>query len=198
MAQPLHAAQVAARFKPLEPEKVELLLATLATLSLVRQLPEGTYVALPIFFQLPTTEIYMPAPASRDYSQWILSGRSIPLKKGAFLLAVFEDFVADKLTVAQLHEVFRPVEELPASLGNRTVFKLSYEVTDEVRFNRQPIRTAGGQLVRVSTQWSWANFPYVLRAVHQAFGIRLQGCRLTDQMRASMRRADAAYEEVDC
>ena len=126
-----------------------------------------------------------------------MPGHPSPLKKGPFLFAVFEDLVADKLTVAQLHEVFRAVEELPASLGKCTVFKLRHEVTDEVRFNRPPIRTADGQLVRVSTQWSWANFPFVLRAVHQAFGIRLQGCRLTDQMRASMRRAGATYEEMD-
>ncbi|TGE18945.1 hypothetical protein [Hymenobacter elongatus] len=40
-AQPLTAAQVAARFKRLEPEKVEPLLATLAALSLIRHPEEG-------------------------------------------------------------------------------------------------------------------------------------------------------------
>ena len=40
-AQPLSAAQVAARFRRVKPEKVEPLLATLAALSLVRQTPEG-------------------------------------------------------------------------------------------------------------------------------------------------------------
>jgi hypothetical protein len=44
-AQPLSAAQVAARFKRLKPEKVEPLLATLAALSLIRLTPEGTYAA---------------------------------------------------------------------------------------------------------------------------------------------------------
>jgi hypothetical protein len=44
-AQPLSAAQVAAGFKRLKPEKVEPLLATLAALALVRQTPEGAYVA---------------------------------------------------------------------------------------------------------------------------------------------------------
>ena len=44
-AQPLSAAQVAARFRRLKPEKVEPLLATLAALSLVRQTPEGTFAA---------------------------------------------------------------------------------------------------------------------------------------------------------
>ncbi|GAA4383219.1 class I SAM-dependent DNA methyltransferase [Hymenobacter koreensis] len=44
-AQPQTAAQVAARFKRLKPEKVEPLLATLAALALVRQTPEGAYVA---------------------------------------------------------------------------------------------------------------------------------------------------------
>jgi hypothetical protein len=43
--QPLSAAQVAASFRRLKPEKVEPLLATLAALSLVRQTPEGAYVA---------------------------------------------------------------------------------------------------------------------------------------------------------
>ncbi|KAA9327621.1 hypothetical protein F0P96_16725 [Hymenobacter busanensis] len=40
-AQPLTAAQVAAKFKRLKPEKVEPLLATLAALSLIRHTPEG-------------------------------------------------------------------------------------------------------------------------------------------------------------
>ncbi|GAB3835794.1 class I SAM-dependent DNA methyltransferase [Hymenobacter jeollabukensis] len=44
-AQPLTAAQVAARFKRVKPEKVEPLLATLAALSLIRRTPEGAYAA---------------------------------------------------------------------------------------------------------------------------------------------------------
>ncbi|MCC3156833.1 hypothetical protein LJ737_06275 [Hymenobacter sp. 15J16-1T3B] len=44
-AQPLSAAQVAARFKRLKPEKVQPLLDTLATLSLIRQTPEGLFSA---------------------------------------------------------------------------------------------------------------------------------------------------------
>jgi hypothetical protein len=42
---PLSAAQVAARFKRLKPEKVEPLLATLAALSLIRLTPEGAYAS---------------------------------------------------------------------------------------------------------------------------------------------------------
>ncbi|UOQ71421.1 hypothetical protein [Hymenobacter cellulosilyticus] len=40
-AQPQTAAQVAARFKRLKPEKVEPLLATLAALSLIHHTEEG-------------------------------------------------------------------------------------------------------------------------------------------------------------
>jgi hypothetical protein len=44
-ARPLSSVQVAASFRRVKPEKVEPLLATLAALSLVRQTPEGAYVA---------------------------------------------------------------------------------------------------------------------------------------------------------
>ena len=44
-AQPRSAAQVAAGFKRLKPEKVEPLLATLAALSPVRQTPEGIHAS---------------------------------------------------------------------------------------------------------------------------------------------------------
>jgi hypothetical protein len=42
--QPLTAAQVAASFRRVKADKVEPLLQTLATLSLLRQTPEGAYV----------------------------------------------------------------------------------------------------------------------------------------------------------
>ncbi len=44
-AQPLTAAQVAARFRRTKPEKVQPLLDTLTALSLLRSTEEGTYAA---------------------------------------------------------------------------------------------------------------------------------------------------------
>lgn len=136
--------------------------------------------------------------APKDNSHWVVPGRPEPLGKGQFLLAIYEDYIADKLTIAKIQQVFQELSDQPSRVGNRTTYKQRDEVTDNKRFHEPLIGTADRQLIRVSTQWRTENFSYVLKAVHQHFQIPLQGCRLTDKMRASMRAAGAAFEEVEC
>jgi hypothetical protein len=132
-----------------------------------------------------------------DNSRWVVPGRPEPLRKGQFLLAIFEDYIADKLPLPEIQRVFRDLSEA-SNVGNRHTFKLRDEVKDTTRFHVPPIRTADRQLIRVSTQWRTENFSYVLKAVHQHFRIPLQGCGLTDKMRNSLRAAGVSWEEVNC
>lgn len=141
----------------------------------------------------------MPSSSTpHDNSRWVVPGRPEPLGKGQFLLAIYEDYIADKLTIARIQQVFQELSDQPSRVGNRTTYKQRNEVTDDSRFHEHVIRTADRQLIRVSTQWRNENFSFVLKAVHQHFQIPLQGCRLTDKMRASMRAAGVAFEEVEC
>lgn len=138
------------------------------------------------------------SPSAKDYSRWVLPGRPAPLLKGPFLFAVFEEFIANKLTLGEIHHAFRYVEELTSKYGNRTVFELREQVSDASRFNNEPIRTADNHYISISTQWSWQNFPYVLKSVQRAFNINpLQGCKLTDKMRSSLREAGVTFQEVN-
>lgn len=134
----------------------------------------------------------------QDKSHWVLPNRPEPLGKGQFLLAVYEDYIADKLTLAEIQRVFQGLTDQPSRIGNRITYQLRDEVKDTKRFHESLIHTADNQIVRVSTQWSYENFPFVLRAVNQHFRILLQGCRLTDKMRNTMRAADVSFQEVNC
>ena len=134
----------------------------------------------------------------RDYSRWVIPGRPAPLLKGPFLLAVFEDYIADKLTLAEIQQIFQELARQPASIGTRATYEFRHVIQDDSRFSPPPIRTADGQLIRVSNQWRTENFSYVLKAVHQHFRIPLQGCRLTDKMRNSLRAAGVSFQEVNC
>jgi hypothetical protein len=49
----------------------------------------------------------MPPSPFRDNSQWVLPGYAEPLKKGSFHLAVYEDYIADELTLAEIQRVFQ-------------------------------------------------------------------------------------------
>jgi len=108
----------------------------------------------------------MPSSISRDNSQWVLPGYVEPLKKGSFLLAVYENYIADKLTLAEIQRVFQELSNKSSYVGNRYTYRLRDEITNERRFYALPICTADRQLIRVSTQWSFKNFPYVLKALH--------------------------------
>jgi hypothetical protein len=139
-------------------------------------------------------------PSSRlpqDKSRWVVPGRSEPLGKGQFLLAIYEDYIAGKLTLAKIQQVFQELADQPSRIGNRATYKLREEIRDTKRFHELVIHTADRRLIRVSTQWSFENFPYVLKAVHQHFQIPLQGCQLTDKMRNELRAANVSFQEIN-
>ena len=95
----------------------------------------------------------MPTSHSpKDNSHWVVPGRPELLGKGQFLLAIYEDYIDDKLTIAKIQQVFQELSDQPSRVGNRTTYKQRDKVTDNKRFHEPLIRTADCQLTRVSTQ----------------------------------------------
>ncbi|MBH8567662.1 hypothetical protein KB206_02120 [Microvirga sp. STS02] len=136
---------------------------------------------------------------AQDRSKWFLPGQNVSYGKCPFTQVIFKTYIEGKLTLAETKTLFSFFENLPSSIGNRTVFLERNQPHSPERFyGADPIKTKDGHYLVVSNQWSKINWPYFLRAVHNKFGFALKCCNLSKEGKAELTGLGLNPQEVNC
>lgn len=160
-------------------EQLKLMLASATiTLELLQKQLASANAMVDSLSGMPSDEVLADVPQKkepRDTSRWKLDDDYYP--KGRFLLAVFQKYVAGKMSLNEVKQSFDPDVVFAGQTveGNRILYQLSQDVKDAKRFHMdERIKTMDGKELVVSNQFGIKNFPAVLRYLASHLGIPLK------------------------